>query len=212
MPKGAPSQNLIPISEIRDDVLVLKDGSLRMVMMASSVNFALKSQDEQTAIIAQYQYFLNTLDFSLQIFVQSTALNIEPYLESLVEQERAQTIELLRIQTREYSAFIKNFVETARIMAKTFYIVVPYTSAGMTASEGAGILSGFFSGTKKKTAGLAEERFAEFKNQLWQRADVVSSGLSRCGVKTAPLKTEELIELFYTLYNPGGGKAPELNS
>ncbi|MBI5742436.1 MAG: hypothetical protein HZA25_01175 [Candidatus Niyogibacteria bacterium] len=210
--KGSPSQNLIPISEIRDDVLVLKDGSLRMVMMASSVNFALKSQDEQTAIIAQYQYFLNSLDFSLQIFVQSTALNIEPYLESLVEQERSQTIELLRIQTREYSAFIKSFVETARIMAKTFYVVVPYAPTGMTASEGIGMLGGLFSGAKKKTAGLAEERFAEYKNQLWQRADVVSSGLMRCGVKTAPLKTEELIELFYTLYNPGGGKAPELGS
>lgn len=209
-----PAQNLIPIKEIRDDVLVLKDGSLRMIMMASSINFALKSEDEQNAIIAQYQFFLNTLDFSVQFFIQSSALNINPYLNSLDEQERAQTNELLRIQTREYADFIKNFVETAKIMSKTFYIIIPYTPSIKTASEGiAGVFEGLF-GKKKSGDKLAEENFLEYKNQLWQRADVITTGLSRTGVHVVPLKTEEIIELFYSLYNPGEaskGKVPEIS-
>jgi type IV secretory pathway VirB4 component len=210
--KGLPAQKLIPISEIRDDIVVMKDGSLRMLLMASSINFALKSADEQTAVIMQYQNFLNTLDFSIQIFAQSTSLNIDPYLESLEKQAKIQTNELLRTQTVEYGAFIKNFVETARIMTKTFYISVPYSPTASITSAGGGIMdtfSGLFGGgaSAKTKKGLKEEKFAEYKNQLWQRADVITSGLNGCGVHSAPLKTEELIELFYNLYNPGGGKA-----
>jgi len=212
--KSLPAQNLIPIKEIRDDVLVLKDGSLRVILMASSINFALKSQDEQNAIIAQYQFFLNTLDFSVQFFIQSSSLDINPYLNSLSEQEKSQTNELLRIQTREYADFIKNFVETAHIMEKTFYIVVPYTPSAKGGREGvAGIFEGVF-GKKDSKKQLSEENFLEYKNQLWQRVDVISTGLSRTGVRATPLKTEEIIELFYGLYNPGEsgrGKIPEIS-
>lgn len=213
MPKSQPAQDLIPIKEIRDDVLVLKDGSLRMIMMASSINFALKSEDEQNAIIAQYQFFLNTLDFSVQFFIQSSSLNINPYLNSLHEQERAQTNELLRIQTKEYADFIKNFVETAKIMSKTFYVIIPYVPSIKTTSEGIMSMVGSLFGKKKLENKLAEENFLEYKNQLWQRSDVITSGLSRTGVHTAPLKTEEIIELFYSLYNPGEtarGGVPEI--
>ncbi|MEK7647326.1 MAG: hypothetical protein AAB378_03105 [Patescibacteria group bacterium] len=198
------TQQIVPISEIRDDVITLKDGSLRMILMASSINFALKSKDEQTAIISQYQYFLNTLDFSVQFFIQSSELDISPYIELLKAQEKTQTNELLKIQTREYAEFIKNFVEAAHIMSKTFYISVPYTPNAIKAVGGgiAGLIQSI-SGKKETSGKISEEQFAEYKNQLWQRMDVVNSGLARCGVHTVPLKTEELIELFYGIYNPG---------
>lgn len=208
------TQQIVPISEIRDDVMVLKDGSLRMILMASSINFALKSKDEQTAVISQYQLFLNTLDFSVQFFIQSSDLDISPYIELLKTQGKNQTNELLKVQTREYTEFIKNFVEAAHIMSKTFYISVPYTPDAMRAIGGG--ITDFFQGVKsaKKSSGeISEEQFAEYKNQLWQRMDVVSSGLARCGVHTVPLKTEELIELFYNIYNPGEiakGLLPEI--
>jgi len=198
------SQELIPISEIREDTVILKDGSLRMILMASSINFSLKSENEQRAIISQYQYFLNTLDFSVQFFINSSSLNINPYLAMLKEKEKAQTNELLKIQTREYSEFIKNFIETNKIMSKTFYVAVPYTPAA--APSAGGFLESLkkLAGRKEKSSATeSEEKFLEYKNQLWQRADAVTEGLARCGVHTAPLKTEELIELFYQLYNPG---------
>src|SRR3989344_804220 len=198
------SQELIPISEIREDTVILKDGSLRMILMASSINFSLKSENEQRAIISQYQYFLNTLDFSVQFFINSSSLNINPYLAMLKEKEKAQTNELLKIQTREYSEFIKNFIETNKIMSKTFYVAVPYTPAA--APSAGGFLESLkkLAGRKEKSsAAELEEKFLEHKNQIWQRADAVTEGLARCGVHTAPLKTEELIELFYQLYNPG---------
>ncbi len=197
-----PSQQLIPISEIREDVVILKDGSLRMILMASSINFSLKSQNEQKAIIDQYQYFLNTLDFSVQFFVHSASFNINPYLAMIKEKEKAQTNELLKIQTREYAEFVKNFIETNKIMSKTFYVAVSYTAAPVPTAGG-------FLESLKKLAGQeekkseSEEKFLEYKNQLWQRIGAVTDGLARCGVQTAPLKTEELIELFYQLYNPG---------
>ncbi|MBI5045586.1 MAG: hypothetical protein HZC14_01100 [Candidatus Niyogibacteria bacterium] len=208
------TQQIIPISEIRDDVITLKDGSLRMILMASSINFALKSKDEQTAIISQYQFFLNTLDFSMQFFIQSSELDISPYLGLLKTQEKTQTNELLKVQTREYAEFIKNFVEAAHIMSKTFYISVPYTPNAMKAVSGgiSGIFQNFM-GKNKTSEKISGEQFTEYKNQLWQRMDIVSSGLARCGVHTVPLKTEELIELFYGIYNPGEiatGLLPEI--
>ncbi|MBI2628292.1 MAG: hypothetical protein HYW71_02585 [Candidatus Niyogibacteria bacterium] len=200
--KSNPSQQLIPISEIRDDVVILKDGSFRMILMASSINFSLKSLEEQKAIISQYQYFLNTLDFSVQFLIHSASLDINPYLTMLKEKEKTQTNELLKIQTREYSEFIKNFIETNKIMSKTFYVAVSYTAAVVPAAGG--LLESFkkLTGQKEKSS-ESEEKFLEHKNQLWQRIDAVTEGLARCGVRTVPLKTEELIELFYQLYNPG---------
>ena len=220
MPNALSSQQIIQIEEIRDGVLVLKDGSLRAVLMASSLNFALKSADEQTAIVMQYQNFLNSLDFSLQFFVQSRKLNIEPYIETLKAAEEKQTNELLKIQISEYIEFVRAFVRASSVVAKSFYIVVPFTSPLFkNPQEGlSNILSGIGSmfGSKKisKEKGLPQEKFEEAKNQLWQRVDGVIQGLVRTGVRAVPLNTEELIELFYGLYNPGElekGKPPAIN-
>src|SRR3989338_6801060 len=132
---ATPSQNVLQIEEIRDGTLVLKDKSLRAILMASSINLALKSADEQTAVILQFQSFLNSLEFPVQIFVQSRKLNIEPYLETLKEQQPKQTSDLLKIQISEYIESTRTFVRASNIMTKTFYIVVPYTSGAAAQSK-----------------------------------------------------------------------------
>lgn len=221
MAKSLPSQDILKIEEIRDGVLVLKDGSMRAVMMASSLNFSLKSADEQTAVVMQYQNFLNSLDFTVQFFLESRKLNIEPYLETLKQAEAKQTNELLKIQIVEYMEFIRTFVRAANIVSKNFYIVVPFTPPLFTTpKEGAsailGSIGNIFRGKEsKKGEGLTQDKFDEYKNQLWQRADSVIQGLVRTGVRAVPLNTEELIELFYSLYNPGElekGKPPVYGS
>ena len=195
------TQELIPIKEIRDDVVILKDGSLHMILMASTLNFALKSEEEQSAITMQYQNFLNSLDFTVQFFIQSRKLNIDSYVAMLAEIEKNQDNELMKIQTKEYIDFIKNFVKMSNVMAKSFYISVPYSTASMEVKKG--FLGNFVSGFFKKTVSQEVDRFEENKIQLQQRADIVSQGLARVGVRIAPLNTEELIELFYELFNPG---------
>jgi len=214
--RAKASQELVPIEEIRDGVVILKDGSLRAVLMASSLNFALKSTEEQDAIIAQYQNFLNSLDFSVQFAIQSRKLNIEPYLEILRERKKVETNELMRIQITEYITFVKEFVETGNIVTKNFYIVVPFSPVISLDIQKKGVLGSLGSFFQKKSPGesiLDEAKFSEYKIQLWQRVDTVLEGLVRAGVRAAPLNTEELIELYYGLYNPEGserGKAPQL--
>jgi hypothetical protein len=127
MVNSFPSQEILQIDEIRDGVLILKNKTMRVVLMASSVNIALKSADEQTAIIMQYQNFLNSLDFTTQIFMRSRKLDIEPYLDTLREAQKIQTNELLKIQIAEYIDFVRTFVKASNIVAKSFYVVVPFT-------------------------------------------------------------------------------------
>lgn len=201
MVTGAPAQQFLAIDTVREDVLLLKDGGLRVVLMCSSLNFALKSSDEQDAIIFQYQNFLNSLDFSVQFVIHSRRLNIAPYLEALRERQKEEDNDLLKIQIAEYVDFIKTFVDMTNIMSKTFYAVVPFTPPIL---ESGGILGSVFStlGLVKEKKANTNDSFAEYKNQLWQRVDTVISGLQRFGVRSVPLNTEELIELFYGLYNP----------
>ena len=201
MPAAASAQQFLAVDSIREDVIVLKDGGLRVILMCSSFNFALKSTDEQDATIFQYQNFLNALDFPLQIVIQSRRINIEPYLETLAERAREEESELLRIQISEYIEFIKSFVAGTNIMSKTFYVVVPFTPAILEKrGRFAKILS--LLSAERNGAALDARAFEERKHQLWQRVDTVIEGLQRFGIRSVPLNTEELIELFYGLYNP----------
>lgn len=203
------SQEFVPVKEIRDGIVIMRDGSLRAVLMTSSVNFALKSDDEQTAIIAQFQSFLNSLDFSLQIVAESRRFDVKPYLALLEEKERGQKNELLKIQTREYIGFIRKFTENTNIMNKAFFVIVPYTPAMMQLTQkgggGLGALTGGL-GLKKSGGGNSEAQahsFEEHYTQLAQRISVVEQGLVRTGVRVAQLGTEEVVELLYKLFNPG---------
>lgn len=195
------SQEFVPLKEVRDGVVVLQDDSLRAVYMASSLNMALKSADEQEAILRQFQNFLNSLDFTVQFFLQSRELDIRPYISLLEKRYTEQQSELMKIQVREYIEFIKTFTEGANIMAKSFFVVVPYNPL-MTNALAEGVRGmvpiGHKAEPKTKSA-----TFEESRTQLEQRVAIVSQGLARCGIRIAPLGTEEIIELFYKLFNIG---------
>lgn len=196
------TQEFVPIKEVRDGVIMLKNGGICAIVLANSVNLSLKSYDEQKATIMQFQNFLNTLDFPIQISIQSRKLDIRPYILLLENRIKVQTEPLLKLQTKEYMNFIKSFTENVSIMTKSFFIVVPYTPKTMNLQNG--IIDNLFS--KKNKAELKEAQkvdFEEKKSQLEQRVSVIQQGLSSCGVKSAQLGTEEVVEVFYKVFNPG---------
>lgn len=194
-----PSQDFVPIKEVRDGVVIMNDGSMRGILMTSSLNFALKSTEEQEAIIFQFQNFLNSLDFSVQISVQSRKLDIKPYIALLENRQKEQTSDLMKIQVKEYIQFIRTFTENTNIMTKSFFIVVPYSPAKIDIGKGFG---------KKKSVEDKARNFEENKSQLEQRMAIVEQGVIRSGVKTVRLGTEEVIEVFYKLFNPGNVEKP----
>src|SRR3989344_2306262 len=198
------SQDFVPIKEVRDGVIILKDGGLRAILVASSINLSLKSYDEQKAIISQFQTFLNGLDFSTQIVVQSRRLDIRPYLLTLEERMVAQIEPLIKIQTKEYMEFIKSFTDEVNIMTKNFFVIVPYTPNILNTGKGSILDKLGFGKNKeesKETSDLAD--FEEKRTQLDQRVGVIMGGLSRFGVRSTQLGTEEVVELFYKTFNPG---------
>lgn len=185
---GKPAQLFLEMEEIKEGIITLKDKSLHGVLMVSSLNFALKAEEEQNAIIFQYQNFLNSLDFPIQIVIQSRRLNITGYLDKLKEIEETQENELLKQQIAEYRKFIQNLVATGNILTKNFFVIVPFYPM-----EIPGV---------KKGGALKKEKFARAKVQLWQRMEFVALGLRRCGLECFPLNTPELIELFWSFYHP----------
>ncbi len=202
---GKATQSFVPIQEVRDGYLILKDGSMRALILSSSLNFALKSQDEQNAILYQFQDFLNSLDFTVQIYIESRKLDIRPYLALLEQREKEQMSDLLKIQIQEYIAFVKNFTENTSIMTKSFFVVVPYTPAILKSKNPMSIFKKTDYDALKKAA---DETFEENRAQLEERISVVEQGLIRCGIRVVKLGTEEIVELFYKLFNPGETEKP----
>lgn len=207
--RAEATQEFVPIKEVRDGIIILKDGSLRALLMASSINLALKSNDEQQAIIGQFQNFLNSLEFQVQFFIQSRELDIRPYLALLEERYAAELDDLMKIQIREYIVFIRDFTERANIMTKNFFIVVPYDPA-LIARGGnlSGVLGSILPTGGSASGALTDEQFEQYRSQIEQRVSVVEQGLVRTGVRLARLGTEEAIELFYKLFNPGELEKP----
>jgi hypothetical protein len=180
--------------------------------MASSINFALKSADEQEATLFQFQNFLNSLDFTVQFFVQSRDLDIRPYMHVLEERLETQTDDLMRVQIREYMDFIKKFTDGSNIMSKSFFIVVPYTPPTLKVSEGPlgklPSIRGIPGFGKSVDAKDRSRSFDESRTQLQQRVSVVEQGLVRSGIRVVQLGTEEVVELLYKLFNPGELEKP----
>lgn len=207
--KAQSAQVFVPIKEIRSGVVILKDGSMRSVLLCSSLNFALKSEDEQSAIIMQFQNLLNSVEFPIQIFIQSRELDIRPYIALLENQIKVQEIDLIKMQTREYIEFIKGFMENVNIMSKSFFVVVPYSPAVISAAKGGvkGALGNILPG-KKENPEQKIIAFEEHRSQLEQRIAVVSQNLARTGIRAVQLQTEELVELYYKLFNPGDSEKP----
>jgi len=203
------TQDFVPVKEIRDGIVILKDGSMRAIIMASSVNFALKSADEQQAIIMQFQSFLNGLDFSIQISVQSKQLDIRPYIAMLEGRYRDEINDLMKMQIREYIQFVRNFVQQTNIMTKTFFVVIPFSPTVLSRSGSANELQKIISKQKEtKNSTNAADHFEENRTQLEQRIGAISQGLSRCGIRSVQLGTEEVVELYYKTFNPGDTEKP----
>lgn len=204
---GKPTQDFVPIKDIRSGIVVLNNGDLRMILMTSSLNFGLKSADEQAAILLQFQNFLNSLEFPIQIYIQSKRLDIHPYLKMLEDREKTQLVDAMKIQVHEYVSFIRDFVSRTNIMSKTFFLVVPYSGGVKIPTTKAGLLGGLFPGrnksSSKKPSAEETQSFEESRVQLEQRIAIVEQGLSRCDIRTTRLGTEEITELFYKKFNPG---------
>jgi hypothetical protein len=200
--KAKATQEFIPIKEVRDGIVVLKNDELRAIVLANSINLSLKSEDEQKATILQFQNFLNTLDFSVQISVQSRKLDIRPYLLLLENRMKVQNEPLLKLQTKEYIEFIRNFTESVSIMTKSFFVVVPYSHTVL--SSDTGFFQKLFSRKNKEEARVAKQvDFEEKRSQLEERVAVIEQGLGRCGINSVQLGTEEVVEVFYKVFNPG---------
>ncbi len=194
------SQEFLPFEEIRKGTIILKNKTLRGILMISSLNFALKSEEEQNAIVYQFQGFLNSLDFPCQIVVQSRKINITGYFDKLRELEKKHSNELLKTQTAEYRKFVEELVEEETIMRKTFFVVIPYAPGeveyGYEENDNQGFLK------RNPLPQLTEENFKRCRNQLWQRMEFVAIGLRRCGLSIVPLTTPELIEILWSWHHP----------
>ncbi len=195
------TQQFVPIDKIRDGVIVLKNGELRAILMTSSLNLSLKSTDEQQGIILQFQNMLNSLDFPIQFFIQSRRLDIKPYLDLLGERRTEVKEDLLKLQINEYIGFIKKFTDEVNIMTKHFFIVIPYMPP-VISQKNAGISSLLSMGATKTTKEEISS-FEENRMQLEQRTATVMQGITRFGIRAQKLKTEEIVELFYKIFNPG---------
>ncbi len=199
---GQPTQRYLDIAEIREDCVVMKDGTLRAVLMVSSINFALKSEDEQQAIIQGYMQFLNGLDHPLQVVIQSRRMNVDGYLATLKAQEETIHNELLRTQIRDYTSFVKELVELGQIMQKRFFVVVPYDPAEGN-EKGKGFMTKLTSAfSPAKIIKLNEKHFQLRKGTLMRQVSTIASGLGSMSLQVALLDTQGLIELYYSSYNP----------
>jgi len=201
--KEASVQAYLEVAEIRDDVITMKDGSLRAVIMTSSLNFDLKSPTEQEAIIVSYQNFLNSLDFPLQIVVRSKRLDLDQYLFQLDEAQKKEPSEFIKAQIEQYTSFIRSLLDVTNIMDKKFYLVVPFYASGLqTGVQKMGLFQKIANSInptlqqKKK-----EEEFQTHKTQLLERMTLIMQGLNNLGLRAAQLSTDNLIELFYEIYN-----------
>lgn len=207
--RGKPSQDLIPLSEIRDGVAIMNDGTMRMILLVSSMNFALKSEDEQNAIIFAYQDFLNALDFPVQISVSSRKMDITPYLEQVKALREKQLNELLRLQMDEYIHFVEELVKGSNIMTKTFFVTIPFSVAQ---SSREGLFGKVTKGIRGAAGGrkISDQEFEHSRAQLLQRVQQIAGGLSAMGLRVVPLNTQEMLELFYGMYNPATSRNQRL--
>ncbi len=195
MAQQPSTQDFLEIDQIRDGIMILKNKGLRVVLMTSSLNFALKSDDEQAAIIYQFQNFLNSLDFSCQIIVQSRRLNMTGYLDGLQNIEQKEKNELLKLQISEYRKFVGEIMKGGSIMQKNFYAVVPFSPLEVQGMD-------LEAKQKLPKITLTEEQFQRAKIQLLQRAEFVVLGLRACGLEAMPVNNIELVELFWSLHHP----------
>jgi len=199
--KQSSTQQHLDIAEIRDELVILKTGDFRAVLLVSSVNFALKSEREQNALIFSYQGFLNSLEFPIQIIVRSKKLDLTPYINQLKKKLEAEENELMSIQIADYIEYVQRLINIANIMDKQFFVVVPYSPPVLN-KPGGGLFSGLFGNKSQQTINIDEKQLLQYKSLITERTGVIVSGLASLGLRAAMLSTQELVELFYEIYNP----------
>lgn len=205
---SASTQKYLDIAAVHDDVVVMKDATLRMVLMVSSINFALKSEDEQNALISAYAGFLNALDYPIQIVVQSRPLNIDDYLNRLNQAEGQQNNELLKTQIDDYRSFIAELVKMGQLMSKKFFVVVSFNPLSNKRKGFFARLQELF--TPAFTVRMQREKFLDRKKELMLRIDQVVGQLQSMGINSVLLDTQSLIELYYNWYNPDAAAIQKL--
>lgn len=198
-PKLHSTQEYLEIAEIREGIVILRDGSMRIVLLASAINFALKSEKEQNALIFQYQNFLNSLTFPIQIVMQSRKIDLAPYLTKLEERLDLEENELLQIQINDYMQFINRLIKIANIMDKKFFVVIPFTPPGLQKRT---LFDKILHPSRLTVMEISETEFKSYKEELAERANIVLNGLSALGIRTATLDTQQVVELLYATYNP----------
>ena len=194
-------QQYLDIAEIKDDVVVMKDGTIRAVLLVSSINFALKSEEEQNAIVSSYVGFLNNISFPVQIVIQSRKLNIENYVAELKQKEKEQTNELLKMQTKEYIQYIEELVSLGDIMTKSFYVCIPYNPLSDKHKNFWQSFSEAFKPTS--LVQMKGKKFERYKGEIDRRVENITSALASASLNSVRLDTQGLIELYYNTYNPG---------
>ncbi len=202
------TQDILEIASIKDNMVILKNGTVRAVLMVSSINFALKSQDEQEGIISAFYSFLNSVSYPLQIVIQSRALDIDQYLDKLDKLGKQQTNELLRIQTNDYTQFIRELLQLQSIMSKKFFVIVPYSIVEVKKKDFFNKAGDLFSA--QNVLKIKKKEYENYKDQLFRRVGHVRSGLEGMGLQSAQLDTASLIELYYNSYNPEVSKREKL--
>lgn len=195
----ATTQEFVQMAAVKGGTLILKSGEFRRIIMCSSLNFALKSEKEQTALISGYQNFLNSLDFPVQIVIQSRRADLKPYLDDLKRRLQSQQNELVAFQMSSYIEFVSRLLEIANIMRKRFFVVVPYTPVGVKKETLVGKVSHPAQTPKIK---ISPEQWTKIEEELNKRVGVAQNYLQSLGIKTALLSTQQIIELFYGIYNP----------
>ena len=201
--EGSAVQKFLPIAEIKSDALMLKNGGIRAVLLVASMNFSLKSEEEQNAITVSYQQFLNTLTFPVQIVIRSTKLNVDAYIGDLEAKAEKQKNPLLKEQTLDYARFIERMIDVSDIMQKLFYVVVPVDAPGKSKVTFLEKYLSFLSpGDSKSKAQARLRQFEQMSATLKDRVNIVSAGLANVGLPSERMKTSQLIELFYQAYNP----------
>ncbi|MFA6537406.1 MAG: TraC family protein [Patescibacteria group bacterium] len=204
------TQMFLDIAEIKNDTVILKDGTLRAVLVASSVNFALKSEEEQSALVSSYVSFLNYIDYPLQIVVQSRKLDIGGYIKKIEEIERTQTNELLKKQVSNYKAYVKELIDLNDIMSKRFFIVIPYSPIEDKKRGFLGRMSSVLS--PSKVIKLKQDKFNSYLHELNQRVEHVRMNVSSMDITAQRLDTQGLIELYYEVYNPQTSQSQKLGN
>ena len=215
--KNFSSQDTLPIAEIKDGIVILKDGSFRAVISAEAINFDLMSGGEREAVEYAYQAFINSLYFPIQIQVQSRRIDAGAYLKKLESSLSRQNNMLLSVLMEDYLNFIINLVEESDIMNKDFYVIVPFYNDALTRENMAKVGKNFWAKLRnfnKKSPRLIidEKTFNRVKRELRYYTQVVLDGLNGCGVRSHVLNTQELIKMYYEFYNHEAGATQHLNN